>query len=68
MKQHVAYQNGEVEPRGQVYTPGAVNSWPLPPERSTAPCSKMLARDRGWIPVVTSRPVNSFSYCGRERR
>eukprot|EP00969_Alexandrium_andersonii_P095889 4234280-Alexandrium_andersonii.AAC.1 len=55
-KQHAAYQNDPADPRGQVYTPGKVNSCPRPLELSTAPCSRMLARERGWIPVSTSCP------------
>eukprot|EP00969_Alexandrium_andersonii_P245345 10843404-Alexandrium_andersonii.AAC.1 len=38
-KQHVAYQNGDVEPRGQVCTPGVVNSCPRPRHNTNKPAS-----------------------------
>eukprot|EP00969_Alexandrium_andersonii_P059459 2618764-Alexandrium_andersonii.AAC.1 len=44
-KQHAAYQSGPVDPRGQAYTPGKVNSRPRPLKLNTAPCSRMLARE-----------------------
>eukprot|EP00969_Alexandrium_andersonii_P260967 11537793-Alexandrium_andersonii.AAC.1 len=43
----MAYQNGEVAPRGHVYTPGNVNSCPCPAEQFTVPCSRMLAKESG---------------------